>query len=416
MNFDIQKIRSDFPILNTDINGKRLVYFDNAATTQKPHAVIDAVSEYYKTSNGSINRSGHELALRATYVYDDCKKELLKFLGADNKYDLYFVKNATEGINSLAWGLFYQKYIQNRPAQKGIILTTEQEHHANLLPWIWLSNDFGIDLQTIPVTPEGSLNYEEFINRIEKHQGSIELITLTQISNVVGEMNNVKLIIDTAKKYDIPVLIDAAQSVGHMPINLAELSPTFFVASGHKMYGPAGVGFVILEKSLVERLEPLLLGGGMVSKSTTNSFISMPGIDKFNAGTLNGEGIAGLLAAIRYLQQVDIQNIHNYEQTLSAHFAQRASNVDGLSYLGNKDLTKRAGLFSLTHSLHPHDIADYLDEHGIAVRAGHHCAHPLHQILKLNATARVSFGMYNTIQEIDYFFDVLADFFKQMNV
>lgn len=416
MKFDIQKIRNDFPILNSTVNGKSLVYLDNAATTQKPQTVIDAVSEYYKTSNGSINRSGHQLGLRATQVYDNCKYELLKFFGANNKYDLYFVKNATEGINSLAWGLFYEKYIRTTSNKKGIILTTEQEHHANLLPWIWLSNDFGIDLQTIPITSEGSLNYQEFIERIEKHQNRIELIAINHISNVVGEVNNIKLIIDTAKKYDIPVLIDAAQSVGHIPIDLTDLSPTFLVASGHKMYGPAGVGFVILDKSFVEQLEPLLLGGGMVSKSTTNSFISMPGIDKFNAGTLNGEGFAGLLAAVRYLEQIGIQNIHTYEQSLSAYFAEKATSINNLSYLGNKDLTKRAALFSLVHSLHPHDIADYLDSQGIAVRAGHHCAHPLHQILKLNATTRVSFGMYNTIDEIDYFFNVLADLFNRMNV
>ncbi len=399
MNF--KKIRNDFPILNQKINGKPLVYFDNAATAQKPKQVIEAVANFYKTGNANIHRGIHTLSEIATADFEKAREKTAKFIGADNTDEIIYTRNATESINLIAysWG--------RANIKKGDeIMLTQMEHHANIVPWQILAKEIGAVIKYIPITETGELNLKILPKLLTK---KTKLIGLVHASNVLGTINPVEKIATAAKKIGAAVLVDGAQSVPNMPVDVRKLGCDFFVFSSHKMMGPSGVGVLWTKKELLEKMPPFLSGGEMIKKI---SFDKNPQFNeipyKFEAGTPNIEGIIGLSAAIDYLNKIGMARVRKYEQELTAYALKKISALNGVKIYGPKTARKRVGVICFNlGKIHAHDLASLLDEKGIAIRSGHHCAMPLMSVLGIPACARISFGIYNTRKEIDYFIKVL---------
>lgn len=401
---NIEKIRSNFPILKREVYGKALVYFDNAATSQKPLEVIEAVSDYYKTSNANVHRGVHKLSEEATEMYENARKTIADFINGGDKRQIVFTRNATESINLVAfsWGRVNLK--------KGDeILLTQMEHHSNLVPWQILASEIGAKLKFIPIDEKGELKVQN--GEIKKYLTSkTKLVALTHVSNVLGTINPIKEIIAEVKNYDseIKVLIDGAQAVPHLPVSVQTLGADFYVFTGHKMLGPTGIGVLWAKKELLEEMPPFLTGGDMIlevgfEKSTYN-YIPW----KFEAGTPNVAGAVGLAAACNYLTKIGMKNVRAYEEELTTHALEQLSKVKNIEIYGPKKLEKRSGVISFNIvnpkgelAIHPHDLASILDLNGIAIRSGHHCAQPLMGVLGIVAAARVSFHLYNTKAEID---------------
>jgi cysteine desulfurase/selenocysteine lyase len=412
MNKDITQIRDDFPILEREINGYPLIYLDNAATTQKPQSVIDAVSHVYSHSYANIHRGLHTMAHEASELYENTKKKLLTFVNAANNYSVIFTKNMTEASNLVAFSyLSYQKDLH-----KKIILTSGQEHHSNFLPWLRMSQENGYSLELIPTLNNGDLDqgfYNEFLKR---NADKIAMICLSTASNVFGILSPIEDMVKLANEYSIPTFIDGAQTVGHVRTNLASVSPSFFAASAHKMYAPAGVGFLFIRKDLINSLKPFIVGGGMVSSVSEDSYQEKDSEEKLIGGTPNIEGIAGLASAIEYIESLGIDTIATYENSLVTYFQSKIENYPYLNFIGDPYHKRHIGLFSFSSKLHPHDIADYLDTKGIAVRAGGHCAYPLHSLMGETSSTRVSFGLYTTTTEIDSFFDAISEIHSNFGI
>lgn len=413
------KIRADFPILNRDIHGKPLVYFDNAATSQKPNQVIDAISDYYKNHNANVHRGVHKLSEEATEAYEDARKKVANFINAGDPRQIVFVRNATEAINLVAysWGRVNIK--------KGDeILLTQMEHHSNLVPWQILASEVGAKLRFIPVSKEGRLEDWKIGGLVNN---KTKLVAITHVSNVLGTINPVKEIIRSIKSQvsSVKVLVDGAQAVPHMPVSIQSIDPDFYVFTGHKMLGPTGIGVLYAKKELLEEMEPFLSGGEMIlevdwEKSSWN-YIPW----KFEAGTPDVAGVVGLGAAVDYLSNLGMKDIREHEKELTEYALAKMSKVKNLVLYGPKvrqpaDLEKRAGPpatlgvalragvipFNVVNekdevAIHPHDLASILDAEGIETRSGHHCAQPLMKVLGIPAAARVSFYIYNTKEEID---------------
>lgn len=405
-----ENIRKQFPILDTKVNGNPLIYFDNAATTQKPFSVIDAVTRVYTEKNGSLHRSAHYLARQAELIYKELQTKLFSFFNATPAiYDVVITKNTTEAINLFAQSFFYHSLItKKQPTSKNTILVSEQEHNSNLLPWLRLHNDFGAKVLTIPNRDDETIDSTMAKKMINLYRENLALISLTHVSNVIGKVNDVSSIIEAAHEFDIPVLIDGAQSAGHIPVSLNTLQPDMYVASGHKMYGPAGIGFIFIKKEIMKKMAPFLVGGGMIESLNNYSFTSREMSDKFMAGTQNVEAMAGLGAALDFLSEVGMKNVQEHEQELVTYFLERFKKFP-IEIIGGEQVENKIGIFSFTAALHPHDLADLFDEQGIAVRAGNHCAHMLHQKKEIPVTTRVSFGIYNTVEEIEKFAEVFED-------
>jgi len=401
---DIDKIRNDFPILQETFlsakgSYKQLIYFDNAASTQKPRQVLDAIRFYYEHQNANVHRAIHKLGERATQAYESSRQKVADFINAGSVKEVVFTRGTTEAINLVAssWG---RKFIQ--PGDE--ILLSEMEHHSNLIPWQLLSHEKQAKLRFIPITgEEGRLNLSTFDNLLNE---KTRILAITNMSNVFGTINPVRGLIQKAHERGIPVLLDGAQAVPHLPTDVQELDCDFLAFSGHKMCGPTGIGVLYGKEKYLEEMEPYQGGGEMISsvwldKATWNEIPY-----KFEAGTPNMAGAIGLASAINYLNEIGMEKITTYEQKMTTYALAKMREIEEMRIYGNA--AERGGVISFyLGKIHPHDIAQFLDSEGIAVRAGHHCAQPTMRKLGITATTRASLYFYNTFSEIDTFIDNL---------
>jgi len=395
----------DFPILNRKIDGKRLVYLDSAATTQKPLQVIEAIQNYYLNDNANVHRAQYTLAAQATLAYEAARKRIRGFINARKDSEIVFTHGATEGINMVARS--YCKTLEPGDA----ILLTEMEHHSNLIPWQIAAAEQDLRLRFIPFTETGELDYSKLEWLWDE---KVKIVAVTHISNVFGTINDVRRIIEFAHARGVPVLIDGAQAAGHIPVDVAALDCDFYAFSGHKMCGPTGIGVLYGKEEMLQRLEPFMGGGEMISavwfdRATWNDLPY-----KFEAGTPNIAGAVGLGAAVEYLEDVGMEALVKHENELVSYAIEKLRAVDDLTLYGNQK--NRGAVFSFNlGDIHAHDLAQFLDSRMIAVRAGHHCAHPLTRKLGVSSTARASFYLYNEREDIDLLAEALTEcgvFFK----
>lgn len=389
--FNVTNVRANFPILQQKIHDKPLVYLDNAATTQKPLSVINAISEYYLQQNANVHRGVHQLSEQATFAFENARKTIQQFIHAKHAHEIIFVRGVTEAINLLAYGW------EQRLQAGDEILISAMEHHSNIVPWQVICAKKNAKLRVIPITEKGEIDliaYQQLLNERTK------LVAVTHISNVLGTINPIAKIITLAHAQNIPVLIDGAQATPHMPIDVQALDADFYVFSGHKMYGPTGIGILYGKEKLLEQLPPYQTGGGMISQVSFDKTFYQGLPEKFEAGTPNIAGAIGLQAAIKYLQQLDLQQIALYEAELLNYATQQLQQISDIKIIGQA--TEKSAVISFVmQQAHPHDVGTILDSEGIAIRAGHHCCMPLMDYFKLPATVRVSLGIYNTQDEID---------------
>ena len=390
--YDVYKVREDFPILHELIRGKTLVYLDNANTTQKPLSVIETLNSYYREYNANIHRATHLLSAKAEKAYEDGRRKVQKFINAKRFEEIVFVRNATEAVNLVAqtWGR------KNISAGDEIILS-EMEHHANIVPWQMLCEEKGATIRVIPIDDDGELKIEEYEKLFNSRT---KFVGIVHMSNALGTINPIETIIETAHQHGVPVLVDAAQSAYHIAIDVQKLDADFLVFSGHKLYGPTGIGVLYGRRELLEDMPPWMGGGDMIETVTfeKTTFNALP--YKFEAGTPHIAGVIGLGAAIDYMTDLGMENIAEYERDLMAYGTEVLSDVPGLRMIGTA--REKASVFSFTlGDIHPHDIGTILDQEGIAVRTGQHCAHPVMQRYGVPATVRASLACYNTREELD---------------
>lgn len=388
---DIEAIRAQFPILRKQINGRPLVYFDNGATSQKPQSVIDTIVKYYQEENSNIHRGVHTLSQEATGAYEEVRKKVQKFINAKHDHEVIFTAGTTGAINLVA-SAFGQKMIRRGDE----IIITAMEHHSNIVPWQMLCERKGAKLKVVPITKDGELDLEAFKQLISP---KTEFISLVHVSNSLGTINPIKEIIDIARKQSIPVLVDGAQSIHHMPINVQELDCDFYVFSAHKMYGPTGVGVLYGKEELLNEMSPYQGGGDMIKSVTFEKTIYNDLPHKFEAGTPNIAGGMALGAAIDFINSIGFDFITAHEAELSRFAASELSNIKGLRFIGTAK--EKAGLVSFVlDGIHPYDTGVILDKLGIAVRTGHHCTQPVMNFFEVPGTVRASFAVYNTKQEV----------------
>jgi cysteine desulfurase/selenocysteine lyase len=390
--FDVRRVRHDFPILNQKIHGKPLVYLDNAATTQKPQAVIDAMVRSYTVDNANIHRGVHLLSERATQAYELAREKVQHFLNAAQSREIIFVRGTTEAINLVA-----ATYGRAHVGKGDEVLITEMEHHSNIVPWQLLCEEKGAELKVLPITDDGEL-------RIDLLDGLLtdrtRIVAVNHVSNSLGTINPIKTIVDKAHKRGIPVLVDGAQAVAHIPVDVQALGADFYAMSGHKLFGPTGVGVLYGKLALLEAMPPYQSGGDMISavtfKKTTYNVVP----NKFEAGTPNIAGAVGLGAAIDYLRTLDFASVSAYEEDLLAYGTKALTSLPGIRLVGTAK-QKTSVLSFVMENVHPHDIGTILDQEGVAIRTGHHCTQPLMERMGVPATARASLALYNTNEEID---------------
>lgn len=392
---DIEAIRKDFPILQREIHpGKQLIYLDSAATAQKPTRVIEAMDRYYRWSNANIHRGVHVLAEEATMLYEDARRNVAGFIGARDAREIIFTRNTTEAINLVAysWG--------RANLQAGdVIILTEMEHHSNLVPWQMLAQERQVRLEFIPVTDDGLLDMEEYQKLLML---APKLVAFTQMSNVLGTINPAGEIIRLAHDAGAITLVDGAQSVPHIPVNVVDLDVDFLAFSAHKMCGPMGSGVLYGKTALLEKMPPFLGGGDMIRKVMLRSYAPNSIPHKFEAGTPAVAEAVGLSAAVDYLKPIGMDAIAAHEHEIVSYALEQLNQIPGVRILG-PDADRKGGVVSFTMDIaHPHDVAQILDRHGIAVRAGHHCAMPLHDRYQIPATTRASFYIYSTREEVDH--------------
>jgi cysteine desulfurase/selenocysteine lyase len=391
-NFPVEKIRADFPILAEKIRNKPLVYLDNAATCQKPQAVIDSISYLYSHDYANVHRGVHTLSVRSTDKFEGTRTKIKDFINAASEKEIIFVRGATEAINLVA-----QTYGKANIKAGDEILITTMEHHSNIVPWQMLCEQTGAVLKVAPINLKGELIIAEFEQLISE---KTRLISVVHMSNALGTINPVKKIIAAAHGKNIPVLLDGAQAIPHMKIDVQDLDCDFYVFSGHKLYAPSGIGVLYGKQALLEAMPPYQGGGDMIRKVTfaETEYNTLP--YKFEAGTPSIADVVGLGAAIDYLNEIGMASIAAYEAELLAYATDKAKRIKGLRLIGEA-AEKGAILSFVLDKIHPHDIGTMLDSLGIAIRAGHHCAMPVMDFFQVPATARASFAMYNTEQEID---------------
>jgi cysteine desulfurase/selenocysteine lyase len=390
--FDVNKIRQDFPILAEKIRGKDLVYLDNAATCQKPQAVIDSIVQLYSHDYANVHRGVHSLSVRSTDKFEAARTKVKSFINAASDKEIIFVRGATEAINLVA-----QTYGKANIKAGDEILITAMEHHSNIVPWQMLCEQTGAVLKAAPINHKGELIYSEFKQLLSD---KTKLVSVVHMSNALGTINPVKKIIDAAHAKGIPVLLDGAQAIPHMVVDVQELDCDFYVFSGHKLYGPSGIGVLYGKQSLLEAMPPYQGGGDMIRKVTfeETEYNVLP--YKFEAGTPAIADVIALGAAIDYLVAIGMENIAAYEAELLDYATANAKQIEGLTIIGEAE--EKGAILSFTlNKIHPHDIGTMLDSLGIAIRAGHHCAMPVMDFYGVPATARASFAMYNTKREID---------------
>ncbi|MEK7649314.1 MAG: SufS family cysteine desulfurase [Patescibacteria group bacterium] len=389
-----KEIRKDFPILSTLIHGKPLVYLDSAATSQKPQCVLDALQTYYTTMNANIHRGIHTLSETATACYEDCRRVAASFFGAQEPAEIIFTKSATESINVIARGWAAQHVKEGDD-----ILVTHLEHHANLVPWQECARSVGARLVAIPLTDDYRLDYEAFLSLVSNRT---KILCITALSNVTGTIVDLAPFITAAHNHGAVVLVDASQAAAHMPINVQELDCDFLVCSSHKMYGPTGVGILYAKRNLLEATKPLIYGGDMVTTVSEQSaeFADIPW--RFEGGTPNIAGVVALRTALNYLLNLGMDNVQRHTQGMLAYARETFSAHADITLYSPQAIEHADGILSFNiKGVHPHDIASIFDANGVAIRSGVHCAEPLHKQLGIPATARMSFGIYTTKEDID---------------
>jgi cysteine desulfurase/selenocysteine lyase len=397
-----ENIRKDFPILTRKVrDNKSLVYLDNASTTQKPNQVIDAITDYYRNHNANIHRAVYALAEESTEAYETARDKIANFVNVKNRQELIFVRGTTEAINLVA-------YAWGRPHinEGDIIVTTEYEHHSNIVPWQLLTQEKRAKLEYIGMDDDGQL----ILDDLDKYlaTGKVKLVTFSLMSNVLGTITDAEKIIEKCKAAGVPTLIDGAQAVPHMKVDLDTLGCDFFAFSGHKMLAPTGIGVLWVRKSVLQTMSPFHGGGDMIREvhKYETTWNDLP--YKFEAGTPNIADVIGFGAAIDYLTKIGMDNVRQHEIELTKYAIEEFSKVPGLKIYGTKDITKRGGVISFNFAdVHPHDVAQIIDEQGIALRSGHHCAQVLMERLDVAATSRASFYIYNTKKDVDALIDSL---------
>lgn len=397
--FDVQRIRCDFPILTQRIHGKPLVYLDNAATTQKPQSVIDAMVRSYAVDNANIHRGVHLLSERATQAYEEARVKVQEFLNAPSAREIIFVRGTTEGINLVA-----QTFGRTKIGKGDEVLITEMEHHSNIVPWQMICDEKGAQLKVLPITDEGELRMDLLDGLLSD---KTRIVAVAHVSNSLGTINPIKTIVEKAHQRGIPVLVDGAQAVAHMPVDVQALGCDFYAMSGHKLFGPTGIGVLYGRLPLLEAMPPYQGGGDMISavsfKKTTYNAVP----NKFEAGTPNIAGSVGLGAAIDYVKALDFASVTAYESELLAYGTKALTAVPGIRIVGTAS-NKASVLSFVMDDVHPHDIGTILDQEGVAIRTGHHCTQPLMERLCVPATARASLALYNTKEEIDALIGALS--------
>ena len=391
---NISEIKSQFPIFSKKINNKTLVYLDSANSAQKPISVIRSLDEFYKNEFSNVGRSIHALAVNATNKFEETRMNVQKFINASSKDEIIFTKNATESINLVA-STFGQFNINEGDE----ILITELEHHSNYVPWHYLREAKKAIIKFAPINDDGDILIDKFKELITP---KTKIIAITHLSNVTGTIVPVKEIIEIAKKKNIPVLVDGCQSAPHIKIDVKDLDCDFYAISCHKVYGPTGVGILYAKKKWLEKLPPYIGGGGMISEVKKDKVTYAPLPEKYEAGTMPTAEVVAFNESIKFMQSVGMENIIKHENELTNYALEKMKKINSVNIVGNPK--NKAGVISFTlQGVHPHDISTIVDEEGVAIRAGHHCCQILHERLKLTATARVSFGVYNTKEDIDIF-------------
>lgn len=390
--YDIQRIRKDFPILESTVNGKPLVYLDNGATTQKPMAVIEAIQHYYISQNSNVHRGVHYLSQVATDAYEISRKKVQAFIHAEHEREIIFTKGTTDGINLVA-SCFGKAFIEEGDE----VMISAMEHHSNIVPWQMICQERGASLKVIPITPEGELDMAAYANMLNE---KVKIVSVTYVSNTLGTVNPVNEIIAKAHSQGIPVLLDAAQAIQHKPIDVVALDVDFMAFSGHKMYGPTGVGVLYGKEKWLDAMPPYQGGGDMIKTVTFEETVYNDIPFKFEAGTPNIEAGICLTNAIDYLTTIGIDNIARYEQELLAYATNSLRNIPDLRIFGTSE-QKSSVISFLVGNTHPYDVGTILDKLGIAVRTGHHCTQPLMDHFGIPGTVRMSIGLYNTKEEID---------------
>ncbi len=408
MSLDVARIRKDFPIFTRTIrDGKKLVYLDSGATSQKPQVVIDAEVDFYAKHNAAAHRGAHQLAEEATEMFEASRETVASFLGAKTE-EIVFTKSATESLNLLAYAFSNaEPGSQFAISSEHSIVVSEMEHHANLIPWQQLAKRSGADLKWFGVTSDGCLDESNIDSLISS---KTKIVAITQQSNVLGTINNLDRIIKKAHEVGAIVIVDACQSVPHIPVDVTKLGADFLAFSGHTVLGPTGVGVLWGRYELLDNLPPFLFGGSMIENVTMTDATWAEAPRKFEAGVPNMAQVVGLAAAIRYLQDIGLEEVHKHEKALTGYLLNELNQIPGIAIVGPTDISLRGGTVSFTlDGIHPHDLGQYLDSAGIAVRTGHHCAWPLTRALGVLATTRASLYLYNDNSDIDALIAAIKD-------
>jgi cysteine desulfurase/selenocysteine lyase len=397
---DVERIREDFPILQREFDGQQLVYLDNGATSQKPDQVIDAISDYYRTYNANVHRGIHQLSQEASIAYEEAHDTVAEFVGADGREEMVFTKNTTDAENLVAysWGL-------NELGPGDEIVTTEMEHHSSLVTWQQIGERTGADVKYVPITDEGYLDMEAAEELITD---DTEMVSVVHVSNTLGTVNPVSELADIAHDHDSLIFVDGAQAVPTRPVDVKAIDADFYAFSGHKMLGPTGIGGLYGKRELLEAMDPYLYGGGMIRKVTfeETTWHDLPW--KFEAGTPSIAQGVGFAEAVEYLEDVGMENVQRHEEALAGYALDRLSEFDDIEIYGPTNPEDRTGLVSFNlDGVHAHDLASIMNDHAVAIRAGDHCTQPLHDVLGVAASARVSFYIYNTTEEIDALVEAL---------
>ena len=385
-------VKEEFPILSQSVNEKPLIYLDNASTTQKPSSVINEIQNYYESTNSNIHRGVHHLSQRATEKYEDSRKIVQNFIGAKSSKEIIFVRGATEAVNLVA-----NSYVKPLLSEGDNIIISQMEHHANIVPWQLITKEKKAEIRVVPINDAGELLVDDMDNLIDENT---RFISLNHVSNSLGTINPVKKLIQKAHQNDIRIMIDGAQAVQHMKVNVVDLDVDFYCFSGHKMYGPTGIGILYGKKEILEKMEPYQGGGDMIKSVTFEKtiFNDIPHI--FEAGTPNIVGAIGLAKAIEFIENITIEEIEKHEMALLNYATEKIKSIDGVEIVGNAE--EKASVISFVMGdIHPHDIGTIMDNLGIAIRAGHHCTQPIMDFYNIPATARASFAIYNTEEDVD---------------
>ena len=390
--FDVYRVRDDFPLLKQWVNGNPLVYLDNGATSQKPQSVIDAIVRYYTTTNSNVHRGVHTLSQQATEDYEGARAKIRRFINAGEDQEIIFTRNTTEGINLVA-----HSYARQNVGPGDDIIVSNMEHHSNIVPWQMVCEERGANLRVVPIDDTGELLLDEYEKMLSPRT---KLVSITHVSNALGTILPAAQIVRMAHAHGVPVLLDGAQAVPHMPVDMKELDCDFYVFSGHKLFGPTGIGILYGKAEHLEAMPPFMGGGDMIKSVTFEKTIYNDLPYKFEAGTPDIAGAIALGAAVDYVSNLGFDQITAHEAELLRYGTQALSSIDGLKLIGTAQ--HKAGILSfIMDTAHPHDIGTILDEQGIAVRTGHHCAQPVMQRFQIPATARASLAFYNTKEDID---------------